>query len=691
MAPESVAAASPAQGLAEMSRTIEELRDRGLYSGAAWLIELRESISADASGLDQSANGASGKGMKVWPPAAEPARASTTDVSARFATARSYFELREYARCAHALDAVYRGDAKATFLRYYAQLFVRQRCAVEDDEAVLGMNSEPKSADPKITELCDELEELAAECGTDTYLDHLRGLYHRELRNDAAAAEAFVRSVSRNAYNWPSWKELVAICNNATEVSRIVASLPDSDMVHIFRVLALTELHKSDDSIDNQLNELSETYPANDFIKLVLAIRCYTVQDFEEAEQLFDGVYKRDPYRLDYIDVYSNVLFVLERRAKLSYLSKRLMAIDRHRAETCCVVGNYYSLLGEHDLAVQHFRKALQLDRRYTPAWTLMGHEYVEMKNTHAAIESYRSAVDYDRRDYRAWFGLGQTYEMLEMHYYALHYFERAAALKPYDSRMWDAIAGCYDRLGRYAEAIRALKRALAPALDKVDAMDLDRDASASLRESPPSAGVPALGGIRPTGPTAALAAVADAGVDPHYLVRLGGLCEKVGDVEGARRNYRLAVAVALRGPGGGGGAEGPLVSPSATTAAMATSPVPPSSIDVSASRLSHLNGLALSSAAVSGDFGHAHRQDVGSRGAASVGASDRDDVHNGGGGGGDAMTVEVAEACLWLARNAIKRSDLHAAERFAGFVGHLEDGRNLLKHVRAMGKRQQV
>lgn len=133
---------------------------------------------------------------------------------------------------------------------------------------------------------------------------------------------------------------------------------------------------------------------------------------------------------MDSIDVYSNVLFVLERRAKLSHLAKTISEIDKFRPETCCVIGNYYSLMSDHESAVTYFRRALKLDRSYLAAWTLMGHEYVELKNTHAAIESYRRAVDINRKDYRAWYGLGQAYEMLEMHYYALNYFQRAASLK---------------------------------------------------------------------------------------------------------------------------------------------------------------------------------------------------------------------------------------------------------------------
>lgn len=184
--------------------------------------------------------------------------------------------------------------------------------------------------------------------------------------------------------------------------------------------------------------------------------------DFEEAEQTFAEMVQDDPYRLDYLDNYSNILYVLGERPKLAFLAQVATNADKFRPETCCIIGNYFSLKSEHEKAVQYFRRALTLDRNFLSAWTLMGHEYVEMKNTHAAIESYRRAVDCDRKDYRAWYGLGQTYEVLEMHLYALNYYRRAALLRPYDSKMWNAVGKCYDKINKPVESIKAYKRALA-------------------------------------------------------------------------------------------------------------------------------------------------------------------------------------------------------------------------------------
>ncbi len=186
-----------------------------------------------------------------------------------------------------------------------------------------------------------------------------------------------------------------------------------------------------------------------------------TISDFDEAESIFSTLMHADPHRIDSLDHYSNILYVMSARPKLAFLAQVATATDKFRPETCCVVGNYYSLKSEHEKAVIYFRRALTLDRNFLSAWTLMGHEYVEMKNTHAAIESYRRAVDVNRKDYRAWYGLGQTYEVLEMHLYALFYYQRAASLRPYDPKMWQAVGSCYDKVDRPVQSIKAYKRAL--------------------------------------------------------------------------------------------------------------------------------------------------------------------------------------------------------------------------------------
>eukprot|EP00633_Aureoumbra_lagunensis_P009738 CAMPEP_0197323248 /NCGR_PEP_ID=MMETSP0891-20130614/70402_1 /TAXON_ID=44058 ORGANISM="Aureoumbra lagunensis, Strain CCMP1510" /NCGR_SAMPLE_ID=MMETSP0891 /ASSEMBLY_ACC=CAM_ASM_000534 /LENGTH=478 /DNA_ID=CAMNT_0042815843 /DNA_START=1099 /DNA_END=2535 /DNA_ORIENTATION=- len=208
------------------------------------------------------------------------------------------------------------------------------------------------------------------------------------------------------------------------------------------------------------LNELKSILPSSSFVFAQQALAHYARRDFDTAINTFEVLRQNFPYRLDQLDVYSNILYVKEQRADLSLLAHAVFRIDKYRPETCCIIGNYYSLRRQHERAVLYFRRALRLDRKCLSAWTLMGHEFIELKNTNAAVESYRRAVDTNSRDYRAWYGLGQTYEMLTMHFYALYYYRKAASLRPNDGRMWIAIANCNEQLQRIPQAMTFYQKA---------------------------------------------------------------------------------------------------------------------------------------------------------------------------------------------------------------------------------------
>lgn len=53
-----------------------------------------------------------------------------------------------------------------------------------------------------------------------------------------------------------------------------------------------------------------------------------------------------DPYRYENIDILSNILYVKEKRNELGKLAIECFENDKYIPETCCVLGNYYSLIG---------------------------------------------------------------------------------------------------------------------------------------------------------------------------------------------------------------------------------------------------------------------------------------------------------------------------------------------------------
>lgn len=229
----------------------------------------------------------------------------------------------------------------------------------------------------------------------------------------------------------------------------------------MFHIHTSLELYQPTNELQTVLTQLQDIFPNSPFLLTCSALYLYHTKALKEAATEFSHLLSLHPHRLDGLDIYSNILYVLNERPKLAFLAHLCSSVDKFRPESCVVVGNYYSLLSQHEKAVQYFRRALALDRSCLSAWTLMGHEYVELKNTHAAIESYRRAVDINRRDYRAWYGLGQTYEMLEMYQYALWYYKKASGLRPWDGKMWMAVGTCLQKLGRELDGIKALKRAL--------------------------------------------------------------------------------------------------------------------------------------------------------------------------------------------------------------------------------------
>ena len=195
---------------------------------------------------------------------------------------------------------------------------------------------------------------------------------------------------------------------------------------------------------------------------IILSTVLHNNIEYEVAQEYFEKLMFIDPYRYENMDTYSNILFIKENYCDLANLAYRCFQNDKYRPETCCVIGNYYGLKGDHAKAVVNFKRAIQLDHNFLPAWTLMGHEYLEMKSIPAAIECYRSAVDIDPSDYRAWYGLGQTYELHQLYTYAIYYFLNAAKAKPNDSRMWTALGSCYEKLEKKNEALKCYEKAIA-------------------------------------------------------------------------------------------------------------------------------------------------------------------------------------------------------------------------------------
>ncbi|CAG8978911.1 hypothetical protein HYALB_00005248 [Hymenoscyphus albidus] len=556
---------------AALQEAVVKCSERCLYQSAKWAAELLTSIPAAAEPDEPEDSQMTEVPSEGVPPIVvsgnsdpDEALLEAKEIN-QYLLAKSFFDCREYDRCAAVFlpDTVLSGilstssstpaqktannkgkgkapasaqksstgtpsmprlSQKSLFLTLYAKFMSGEKKKDEDSEMVMGPHDGGTAINKQLVTITRFLQtwfeertnEAGEVVGSQGWLEYLYGMVLSKDKSEEEAMRWLMRSVHLFPMNWGCWLEMTSLIGRIEDLNRIAQHLPQNIVSFIFHLHTSLELYQSTPTLSNSLDQLLSIFPTSPFLLTCLALLAYHTKDFVAADAHFSNLLALHPHRLDSLDHYSNILYVMNLRPKLSFLAHLCTTIDKFRPESCVVVGNYYSLLSSHEKAVQYFRRALTLDRSCLSAWTLMGHEYVELKNTHAAIESYRRAVDVNRRDYRAWYGLGQTYEVLEMHAYALWYYKRAAGLRPWDGKMWMAVGSCLQKMGRNLEGIKALKRAL-------------------LADSYYDAGVgSAFGsGGRDRGGT----------MDPEILLQIAGMYEGLDDEAEARAYMEMCVA----------------------------------------------------------------------------------------------------------------------------------------------------
>mmetsp|Transcript_58831 Transcript_58831/g.140283 ORF Transcript_58831/g.140283 Transcript_58831/m.140283 type:complete len:625 (-) Transcript_58831:166-2040(-) len=441
----------------ELTSAVAQLTFRELASSAQWAAELCSSLRWESSEDDFT----------------PPQLGFTTMSSARGYTsvilAKTHFSTREYARAAHCLQSLpsIEQHPAALFLKGYAQYLSGEKRKEEEMAEVADPLEKCKVANGELRLLEQQLARLHAAGALDGLNLYLYGMVLRGLERNAEAQSVLLESVRQFPCNWSAWLDIIAISSdgastttNSSPLENMSQQLPNHWMTWIFKAAMLVELQRNEEAMQVYSILLQRSFPDSSYLLSQLATCYYNMRNFNEAQLRFDELRKKDPFKLTSLDTYSNILYVKEQTAALSLLARQAVKIDKYTPEACCIIGNYYSLKGEHEKSVTYFQRALSLNRQFTPAWILMGHEFMEMKNTPAAIDAYRTAVNINQRDYRAWYGLGQTYELLNLHFYALFYYRRAMTLRPEDARMWCAMAQCYDLMQRKVEALKCYEKA---------------------------------------------------------------------------------------------------------------------------------------------------------------------------------------------------------------------------------------
>ena len=150
--------------------------------------------------------------------------------------------------------------------------------------------------------------------------------------------DALVQSLLSNPYNWSCWLALGEFCEKPADLINLANSFPSSFGLECWKIQVLNDLHASPETVLPILDAISQT-PQSRFLSIQRAVLYHNARDFDEAELLFEELQKNDPYLIDSMDLYSNVLYVRRNYAKLCDLAHVMSMTDRFRSETCICIG----------------------------------------------------------------------------------------------------------------------------------------------------------------------------------------------------------------------------------------------------------------------------------------------------------------------------------------------------------------
>jgi anaphase-promoting complex subunit 3 len=128
----------------------------------------------------------------------------------------------------------------------------------------------------------------------------------------------------------------------------------------------------------------------------------YAKTEYVAAERAFLAAKALEPHRVWDMEVFSTLLWHLQRPVQLSFLAQELLAIDARAPQAWIAVGNTFSAQRDREQARTCFARAAQLDPACAYAHTLLGHENVD-DDPDKAVTHFQAALRADPRHYNAW------------------------------------------------------------------------------------------------------------------------------------------------------------------------------------------------------------------------------------------------------------------------------------------------
>eukprot|EP00898_Chlorokybus_atmophyticus_P000631 jgi/Chlat1/1569/Chrsp123S01830 len=255
----------------------------------------------------------------------------------------------------------------------------------------------------------------------------------------------------------------------------------------------------------------------------------FEMVDYTQAALVFEQLRRLAPHHLEGLEVYSSVLWHLNRDVELSFLAQEVVALDRQSPQAWCVMGNCFSLHKEHDTAISFFGRALQLDPNFTYAHTLAGHEHCANEDFEKGLACYRAALRIDARHYNAWYGLGTIFYRQEKFELAEYHFRRALDINPQSSVLHCYLGMALHALQRNEEALAMLEKAIGA--DGRNPLARYERAGVLASEERYADALEDLQALKDTVPR-----------EPNVHFLMGKIYKRMGDVEMAMVHYSIAL-----------------------------------------------------------------------------------------------------------------------------------------------------
>ena len=154
---------------------------------------------------------------------------------------------------------------------------------------------------------------------------------------------------------------------------------------------------------------------------------------------------------------------ILEGRMKRLLLIIGIWLISA-TSEELSKIGQGFLVLGNWNLALDYFEKAIEQNPRYASAWYGKGVALCQLGKYEPGLEAMDEALRLSPKNYDYLYGKGVCYEWRGEDYWqeAEAYYKKAIELAPNNAQLFHKLASLYQRQHNYQDAIPLYKKAIA-------------------------------------------------------------------------------------------------------------------------------------------------------------------------------------------------------------------------------------